>query len=147
MMFWLLTRRSSSLPFWPFFLLLTDKIKDAKIIFVVGESPRCFPPSAGSTGDLWRVAFLCRWTRLWKGHTVWEDSGKVWLHSSLIWRSAPRGGGLRLWQGQTAPGHHAEGRTGAPGKTENHSGFTKLIFINVGALSAEISVKSRLILT
>lgn len=72
--------------------------------------------------NVWKTLFTnirslyFRWARLWKGHPVWEDGSKVWLHPLVIWGSAPRWGGFWLREGQAAPGHHAEGRARTPGR-------------------------------
>lgn len=61
--------------------------------------------------------YLCfRRARLWEGHPVWADSGQIRLHPPVVRRPAPRWGGLRLREGQAAPGHHAEGRARPPGE-------------------------------
>lgn len=65
----------------------------------------------------WFFQLCFRWAWFWKGHSVWENSCKVWLHPSVIRGSAPCWSGLWLREGQAAPGHHAEGRACSPGTT------------------------------
>lgn len=75
----------------------------------------------------WFFPLYFRWAWFWKGHSVWENSCKIRLHPSVIRRSAPCWSGLWLWEGQAAPGHHAEGRACPPGKTlwtEKHFRWT-----------------------
>ena len=50
-----------------------------KITFVIGKQNAQVPNMDG-------LLFSCRWTRIWKGNTVCQTRGGVWLHTHFNWR-------------------------------------------------------------